>query len=71
MFSVENLMFGKKTIKVDVALYNRLQAAAAQAGYSSTEEFVKHVLERETSALEELRDDELVKEQLRGLGYIE
>lgn len=64
-------MFGKKTIKIDVALHDRLQEVATQAGYSSTEEFVKHVLERETAALEELRDDELVKEQLRGLGYIE
>jgi ferritin-like metal-binding protein YciE len=63
-------MFGTKSIKIDSALYERLTELAAQAGYASTAELVKHVLERETAVLEAKRDDELVQERLRGLGYL-
>ena len=58
-------------IKIDKALYERVAAAAEQAGYSSTEEFITHLLEQGASGLQEDRDRELVEQQLRGLGYIE
>ena len=65
-------MFGSgKRIRLDPALYERLAAAAVKAGYASTEEFILHVLERAVAGLEEERDEEEVKKQLRGLGYIE
>jgi ferritin-like metal-binding protein YciE len=64
-------MFGTKTVKIDSALYDRLSELASQAGYASTGELIKHVLERETAALEASRDDKLVQDQLRGLGYLE
>ena len=38
-------MFSSK-IKIDKAMYERLTKAALRAGYASTDEFVKHVLER-------------------------
>ena len=38
-------MLGPK-IKLDKSLHERLVAAAQKAGYSSTDEFVTHVLER-------------------------
>ena len=46
--------------------------AAQKAGYSSTDEFVTHVLDRAVSDLEEVggTNDE-VEKQLRGLGYLE
>jgi metal-responsive CopG/Arc/MetJ family transcriptional regulator len=58
-------------IRIDPDLYRRVEEAARRAGYSSTEEFVRHVLEREVAQLEERAADEEVEKQLRGLGYIE
>ena len=63
-------MFSSK-IKIDKALYERLARAAERAGYSSVEEFIIHVLEREAARIEEAGTDEEVERQLRGLGYIE
>ena len=58
-------------IKIDSALYDRLKKAAELAGYSSTEELVTHMVEKELAAIEAVGDDEDVTERLRGLGYIE
>ena len=63
-------MFGPK-LKLDKALYERIQKAAELAGYSSPDEFIIHVLEREVAALEQAEADDKVEERLRGLGYIE
>jgi hypothetical protein len=63
-------MFGPK-LKLDKALYERIQKAAEMAGYSSADEFIIHVLEREVSTLEQAEADDRVEERLRGLGYIE
>lgn len=65
-------MFGsKKTIKIDKSLYERLQQAAASRGYSSTEELVTHLCEREVAESQENLEQKQVEQQLRGLGYIE
>ena len=61
----------KAKIKLDRGLYERLRQAAEQAGYATTEEFVIHVLERETERLERSADDAQVDEQLKGLGYLD
>jgi hypothetical protein len=57
-------------IKLDGDLWDRVKKAAAAAGYSSPEEFVTHVLEKELSALEGADDEEEIKKRLQGLGYI-
>ena len=44
-------MFGPK-IKVDKDMYARLERVAEIAGYSSVDEFVKHVLEREMNRID-------------------
>ena len=65
-------MFSRKhKITIDKELYQQLAEAAERAGYSSTEELVRHVLEREVSGLQEQLDDQQTEQQLRGLGYIE
>ena len=64
------MMFGPK-VRIDKALYERVGQAAQRAGYASTDEFIRHVLEREAARIEEAEEDEQVQEQLRGLGYIE
>lgn len=58
-------------IKIDAALYARAKAAAEAAGYSSLEEFVAHIIEKETAKYEQDDTDSKVADQLRGLGYIE
>jgi hypothetical protein len=58
-------------VKVDKALYDRVAAMAQRAGYSSPDEFIAHMLEREVATLEQAGSDEKVEERLRGLGYIE
>jgi len=63
-------MFGKKGIQLDAALMEKVKAAAAKAGYSSVDEYVAHVLERELSQKGDASNDEDVKKKLEGLGYI-
>ena len=63
-------MFSAK-IKLDKSLYDRVARAGERAGYSSTDEFVTHVLEKAVSDLQDESSDEEVQKQLRGLGYIE
>jgi metal-responsive CopG/Arc/MetJ family transcriptional regulator len=58
-------------IKIDSNLFDRLKKAAEVAGYSSTEEFVTHIIEKELAKIETDNVDENVADRLRGLGYIE
>ncbi|MFH0981590.1 MAG: hypothetical protein V2A79_08635 [Planctomycetota bacterium] len=58
-------------IKLDDNLYERIKKVAEAAGYTSAEEFIVHLIERELSTLECAETDEDVTERLRGLGYIE
>ena len=62
-------MFGTK-VKLDKDLMERIKRCADLAGYSSPEEFITHALEKELSKLEDAEDDDVLKERLRGLGYI-
>ena len=58
-------------IKLDDNLYDRVKKIAQIAGYSSAEEFIVHIIEKELSQLEKSDDEQAVLERLRGLGYIE
>ena len=58
-------------IKIDKALYDRLTTISDKAGYSSVQEFVTHLIERELAQFDEAQTDEQIEERLRGLGYIE
>jgi hypothetical protein len=61
----------KPTIKLNKDLWERVKKCAEAGGYSSPEEFVQHVLERETARLEEAESDEEITKKLKGLGYLE
>ncbi len=65
-------MFGGPKIKIDKALYERLKSVTELAGYSSVEEFVTHIIERELSEIDPSggQDPEAMREKLKGLGYI-
>lgn len=58
-------------IKIDSNLYDRVKKMSESAGYSSVEEFVIHLIEKELSGHESADSDDQVADQLRGLGYIE
>ena len=60
----------KPRIKLDEELYRRLTRCAGAAGHASVEEFVRHLLEKETAKWEKTEDDSKIDERLRGLGYI-
>lgn len=61
-------------VKVDDGLYERLKKVAALAGYSSPDEFITHMIEKELLELEGGEggaSDAQVIERLKGLGYLE
>jgi hypothetical protein len=64
-------MFGGAKIKVEKDLLERAKKCADLAGYSSVDEFITHLIEKELSKLEGAGGgDEEIKERLKGLGYI-
>jgi hypothetical protein len=61
-------------IKIDGGLLDRATRAAQAAGYSSVEEFVAHLIEKELALSEGNEANEAEKQvadRLRGLGYID
>jgi predicted CopG family antitoxin len=66
------VVVGMKKIKLESELYNRAKQFAETAGYSSVEEFIAHLVEKELFKIETENDSvEEVEKRLRGLGYIE
>ena len=59
------------TVKLNKALYARVKKYAKAAGYSSPDEFVEHVLEKELATMEEAESDEEIARKLKGLGYLD
>ena len=62
-------MFGSK-VKIDKELLTRATEYAAKSGYSSVEEFVSHLIEKEISRQDESLSEDKVKKRLQGLGYL-
>ena len=62
-------MFDPK-IKLSKELFEKVKQLAELSGYSSVDEFVAHVLEKEIAKVNQDDDKEKVKERLKGLGYI-
>ena len=58
-------------IKIDSNLFERVKKVSQAAGYTSPEEFVIHVIEKELAKLESADTDAEVTERLQGLGYLE
>ena len=57
-------------VKIDKGLYEKVKQVSEDAGYSSVEEFVSHLLERAVEPPETQDTDEEVVKRLQGLGYI-
>lgn len=56
-------------LKLDPELHRRAEERARELGYSSLEEYVSHLLERELATLTPEQDAAVV-ERLKGLGYL-
>lgn len=65
-------MISKSSVKLNKALWDKVKRCADAGGYSSPQEFVEHVLEREVARILDDAEtkDEIVK-KLKGLGYLE
>ncbi len=63
-------MFRRKKIKLDKELLTRVERYAEIAGYSSVEEFISHVLEREMKDGDGTDSEQEIRKRLKGLGYI-
>ena len=61
---------GKAKVKLEKELYEKIKKIAEVAGYSSAEEFIVHVLEKEVAKFEGADSEEDIKKRLKGLGYI-
>ena len=60
-----------KSIKLNSDLWARVEQHAGRAGYSSPEEFVEHVLEKELASEERDESEKEIERRLKGLGYLE
>jgi metal-responsive CopG/Arc/MetJ family transcriptional regulator len=61
----------KTTLKFDKSLMERIKKCSELAGYSSPEEFVQHIVEKELTRLEDAESDEEIIKKMKGLGYLE
>ena len=57
-------------VKLPKDLYNKAVKLAEIAGYASVDEFIVHMVEKETEKLEGSGNEEEIKKRLQGLGYI-
>jgi hypothetical protein len=59
------------TIKLKKKTWDRVKKVSEVAGYSSPQEFVEHIIDKELEKLEEGDSNEKLLEKLKGLGYID
>jgi len=67
-------MFGSYKVKIEGELLEKVKQCSDAAGYESIDEFVIHMLEKETNKIlpqDEGASKEEIQKRLRGLGYIE
>jgi hypothetical protein len=68
-------MFGSYKVKIEGELLEKVKQCSDAAGYESIDDFVIHVLEKETNKIlppdESNSSKQEIQKRLRGLGYIE
>jgi hypothetical protein len=73
-FANGEIMFGSHKVKIEGELLEKVKQCSDAAGYESIDEFVIHMLEKETKKIlpdESSTSKEEIQKRLRGLGYIE
>ena len=63
-------MFSRGKVKIDPALYAKAGLQAHRLGYSSVNEYVVHLLERDLNVPADSDGNRAVVERLKGLGYL-
>jgi len=58
-------------IELDKTLWAQVQAHAASAGYSSPEEFLQHLIEKELAKSAKPVSDESAARKIQGIGYVD
>ena len=58
-------------VRIPRSLYEDAKTVAVQKGYSSVDEFIRHVLEKTITAHRVGTAEEHVGQRLKGLGYVE
>jgi metal-responsive CopG/Arc/MetJ family transcriptional regulator len=61
----------KTAVKLNKTLVQRASRIAGHAGYSSVEEFIEHIIEKELAHFEDSDSKEEIVKKLKGLGYLE
>jgi len=59
------------SIKLKKELWAKVKRVSQAGGYSSLEEFVEHVLDKEIAKLDDAQSDEEIVLKLKGLGYLD
>jgi len=59
------------SIKLNKALWAKVKKCSEAAGYSSPQEFVEHIVDKELSKIETAASDEEIVKKLQGLGYLD
>jgi len=59
------------SFKLKKELAQRVKRCAEAGGYSSVQEFIDHILEKELSKIEEYESEEQIARKLKGLGYLD
>ena len=59
------------SIKLNQALWAKVKKCAEAGGYSSPQEFVEHVLEKELAKVDTSASAEEIAKKLQGLGYLD
>lgn len=59
------------SVKLKKSTWQRVKRCADAAGYSSVDEFVEHVLEKELKKVEDTESDADIVKKLQGLGYLD
>ena len=65
------IILKQPSVKLKKELWERIKHCSEVAGYSSPQEFVEHILEKELAKLEDAQTDDEVLKKLKGLGYLE
>ena len=53
------------------ALWAKVKKCSEAAGYSSPQEFVEHIVDKELAKIETAASDEEIVKKLQGLGYLD
>ena len=61
----------KPTIELNQELWAKVQEHSAAAGYSSPQEFVQHLIEKELAKADEPVSEEEASHKLKGIGYLD